>query len=40
MTKLDLLELSAYLVETWLIGIDKSRLKESAIFLSILVYTE
>jgi len=39
-TKLYSLELSAYLVGTWLIGVNKSRLKESVIFLRISAYTK
>ena len=39
-TKLDLLGLSTYLVGTWLISIDSSKLKESATSLRVLVYIE
>jgi len=39
-TKLYSLELSAYLVGTWLIGVNKSRLKESVIFLRVSAYTK
>ena len=33
MTKFELLELSEYLVRTWLVRIDKSRLNELAIII-------
>ena len=40
MTKLDSPTVSEYLVETWLVGIDKSKLKESAIIIRLLLIEE
>ena len=37
MTELDSLGLSVYLAKTWLIGVDKSKLKELVISLNMLV---
>ena len=37
MTELDSLTVSEYLVGTWLVGIDKSNLKESAIIIRLLL---
>ena len=40
MTKLDLLLVSEYLVETWLVETNKSKLKESAIIIRLLLIEE
>ena len=40
MTKFELFALSGYLVGTWLVGIDKSKLNKSAIISKLLLIEE